>query len=520
MSVSEVSESAAGPGSAGAAPNPRRWRALSVLALVQFMLVLDTTVVNVALPSIQHSLGFSPSGLAWVVNGYTLMAGGFLILSGRAADLFGRRRLFMAGVAVFAIASAVSGLAQSPGMLVGARFAQGLGEAIAAPAALSLAVLLFTDPKERARAVGAWGGIAGLGGTLGVVIGGIITSELSWRWVFLVNLPIALAVLIMVPRLVPESRVSDHRRLDIPGAVLITASLTLIVDGLLSASTHAWGASGVLIPLVIGALLLAAFVVTQLRFREPLIPLSFFGDRTRISANLVTVVGVAAFIGMFFSLTLYMQDVLHYSALKTGLAYLPFGIALLAGVVTSIQVLPRVGVKNGLIFAYTVGPIGLFLLSRITVHSDYLGDLLPGMLLMAFGQGIAFPALTNAALHRVGPADAGLASGVQNTFLQLGGSLGLSVLVTFGLRHTTSRIAEGATRLVGATDGYALSLRIAAGVMLAGAFMVALLFERVTFVPPDEQALLAAEAALGARRSSQLDDGAYRQVERPGTSPA
>jgi MFS family permease len=274
-------------------------------------------------------------------------------------------------VLLFALASAVGGLAQSPTMLVTARFVQGLGEAVASPAAMSLAVLLFIDPKERARAIGAWGGLAGLGGTLGVVIGGVITSEISWRWVFLVNPPIA------------------------------------VVDGLLAASSHAWANSAVLIPLGIGVVLLGAFVVSQMRLRAPLIPLGFFANRTRVTANLATVFGVAAFIGTFFTLTLYMQDVLHYSALQTGLAYLPFGIALLAGIVTSIQLLPRIGVKRGLILAYTIGPAGLYLLSRITAHSDYLDDLLPGMLLMAYGQGIAFPALQNAALYQVGPSDAG-----------------------------------------------------------------------------------------------------------------
>jgi predicted MFS family arabinose efflux permease len=322
--------------------------------------------------------------------------------------------------------------------------------------------------------------------------------------VFLVNPPIAVIVLVLLPRLVPGDSVSRRRgvgttagRVDVTGAVLITASLTLIVDGLLAASSHTWANSAVLIPLVIGVVLLVAFVVSQMRLHAPLIPLRFFANRTRVTANLATVFGVAAFIGMFFTLTLYMQDVLHYSALQTGLAYLPFGIALLAGIVTSIQLLPRIGVKRGLILAYTIGPAGLYLLSRITAHSDYLGDLLPGMLLMAYGQGIAFPALQNAALYQVGPTDAGLGSGVQNTFLQLGGSLGLSVLVTLGLRHSAHALADGATRLAAATDGYSLSLRIAAVVMLAGVVIVTLLFERVPFVPPDAQALMAAEGVAG-----------------------
>jgi EmrB/QacA subfamily drug resistance transporter len=481
-----------------AAPNPRRWLGLGVLALVQFMLVLDTTVVNVALPSIQRDLGFSPSGLAWVVNAYSLTAGGFLLLGGRVADLIGRKRLFMIGVILFAGASAASGFAQNPGTLVAARFVQGLGEAIASPAALSLAVLLFDDPKERAKAVGAWGGLAGLGGTFGVVIGGVITSEASWRWIFLINLPIAAAVVVIVPRLIPESRVTARGRIDIVGALLITGSLVLIVDGLLAASTHQWGQAAVVLPLVIGGTLMAAFIVSQRIVPNPLVPLSFFRNRTRVSANVATMLSVAAFLSMFFVLTLYMQDVGHYSALKTGLAYLPFGGALLVGIGLSTQVLPRFGVKYGLVIAFLLAAGGLLLLSQIQTHVEFASHVLPGMLLFALGQGIMFPALQNAALHQVGSSDAGLGSGVQNTFLQVGGSLGLAVLVTTALRHANSQVADGVSQLTASTDGYALALRIAAGVALAGAVLVATVFEKVTFVPPEQLAMAAAEAEAGA----------------------
>jgi EmrB/QacA subfamily drug resistance transporter len=484
---------------APAAPlaDPRRWGAMALLALVQFMLTLDSTIVNVALPTIQTDLGFSTNGLAWVVNGYTLMAGGFLIVGGRVADIFGRRKLFIIGTAIFAVASAVCGLAQSDIVLVIARFVQGFGGALATPAALSLVVLLFPDPTERAKAIGAWGGIAVLGATLGVVLSGIIIDVLNWRWVFLVNIPVAAVVLFVLPGMVKESRKEGSRQLDVIGALLITGSFVLIVDGLLNASNHAWGSSAVLLPLGLGITAMIAFVITQIRFRDPLIPRNFFKNRTRVSSNLVTIFGGGAFLGMFFTVTLYMQDVLHYDPLKAGLAWGPFGLAVLVGIGASQKILPRFGIKAGLIFSYTLSGIGLLLLSRIGTDGDYLGVLLPGMILMAFGQGISFPAVQTAGLHALDHQDAGLGSAVQNAALQLGGSLGLAVLVTIGLRHTASQLSDQVPALTAATNGYSLALVLSAGAMFVGAILAAALFERVRFVPPEELALEAAEAAAG-----------------------
>jgi EmrB/QacA subfamily drug resistance transporter len=423
------------------------------------------------------------------------MAGGFLILGGRVADMVGRRRLFLSGLALFAVASAVSGLAQDPAMLVTARFAQGLGEAIAGPAALSLAVLMFDDPKERATAVGLCGGLAGLGGTVGVILSGVITSYASWRWVFLINVPIAAVVILVVPRMVKESQSSGPRqRIDVIGALLITASLTLVVYGLLQASTHAWGAATVAVPLAVGGALLVAFVISQAIIPSPLVPLRFFRNRTRVIANLGTVLLTSSFISMFFILTLYMQDIAHYSPVKTGLAFLPFGGALLAGILVSTQVLPKIGVKLGLTVAFLFMAGGLALLTQIGVHADYPAHILPGFLVMAFGNGVAFPALNNAALHQVGPTDAGLASGVENTFLQLGGSLGLSVLVTLALRHATSRTGQGVPVAVATTDGYQLALWVTVALGVAASLLVAFGLERVAFVPPDRHALAIAEA--------------------------
>lgn len=481
--------------------DPRRWRVLALLGLVQFMFLLDSTIVNPALPTIQQDLHFSTSGLAWVVNGYTLMAGGFLIVGGRMADLFGRRRMFIAGVALFALASALSGLAQDPAMLVCSRFAQGLGEAIASPAALSLVVVTFTDHGERGKAVGAFGAIAGLGATLGVVVSGVIVDEINWRWIFLVNIPVAAVVLLFLPRMVRESRMAGEPRIDYLGAVLVTGGLATVVDALLQASTHSWGSSTVLIPLAIGAGLLAAFVVSQAVGSDPLIPRRFLRNRTRVSANVATMFVTASFFALFFSLTLYMQEVLHYSALRTGLAWGPFGLMLLLGFVVSAQLLPRVGVKAGLIAAYLISASGLYLLSRIGPSGDYAGRLLPGMLLVAFGQSISFIGLLNAALHRLGPSDAGLGSAMQSTSQQLGGSLGLAVLVSIGLRDIGHQVAGGATQALAATHGFSLVIELGVAVMAAGAVIVFIAFERIDFIPPDQAALEAAEAALGGTTS-------------------
>ena len=459
--------------------DPGRWGTLAILAVVQAILTLDTTVVNVALPSIQHSLDFTASGLAWVVNGYTLMAGGFLLLGGRLADMFGRRRLFMIGLTVFAIASAVSGVAQGSTMLVLARFAQGLGEAIAAPAALSLVVLTFQDPKERAKAVGIWGGLAGLGGTLGVILAGLIVTYLDWRWIFLINVPIAVVVLLVVPHRVKESRIADLGRLDVLGALLATSGLVLLVDGLLAASTHAWGSPSVLLPIGAGVVLLCGFVVSQAIVRSPLVPLRFFRNRTRVTANLASVLMTSSFTAIFFIATLYMQQVLHYSALRTGFAYVPLGFALLIGVGLAPLTIRAGGVRIALVGAFLISAAGLAFLARIGVASGYTTQLLPGLMLFGLGAGIAFPSLQNAALHDVDDTDAGLASGVQTAFQQVGSSLGLSVLVTLALRHASASVGHGTSAAVASTNGYALAMGIAAGICLFAALAVGLTFERL-----------------------------------------
>ncbi|HEX3824755.1 MAG TPA: MFS transporter [Mycobacteriales bacterium] len=476
--------------------DPRRWKALGVLGLVQFMLVLDITVVNVALPRIQHDLGFSASGLAWVVNGYVLMAGGLLLLGGRLADILGRRRLFLLGVGLFAIASATCGAAVDPAMLVVSRFVQGAGEAMAAPAAFGLIALLFPDPHERIKALGMWGGIAGLGGTTGTVISGVLVNFASWRWIFFINLPVALFALVMVPRLVSESRmVRESVRPDYAGAVTGTAGLIAVVDGLLQAATHSWGSVTVLLPFLGGLGLLGLMVWIEARSDAPLIPLQFFENRTRVVTNFTTLFFSSAFFSYFFLLTLFEQQVLHYSPLKGGLGYLPFGLSIGAGIGIGTALMPRLGVKPIFTGGFLICAVGMFLTSRIDLHSTYVADVMPGMIVLGLGSGLCFPAIGNASLHEVTGQDSSLASGVQNAMQQVGGALGLAVLVTLGLRHAKSLAENGASHALAVTHGYVLAFRVGAVLLAVGGGLVFILLEHVIATPRQPGAEVEPEVA-------------------------
>lgn len=462
-------------------PDPRRWRALAVLGLIQFMLVVDVSIVNVALPHIQRDLHFSHAGLAWVVNGYVVMAGGLLLLGGRLADIFGRRRLFLAGVGLFALASATSGAAVSPAMLVASRFAQGAGEALAAPAALGLLVVLFPDPRERVKAVGIWGGLAGLGGTTGAVISGVLTDAASWRWIFYINVPVALFALLVVPRLVSESRmVREHRRLDFGGAIAATAGLVAIVYGLLAAARHPWGSWQVLLPLLGGVGLLAAMVAIEARSDAPLIPLRFFTNRTRAVANFASLFSASAFFSWIFLMTLFEQQVLHYSPLKGGLGYLPLGFGIGAGMGIGTALMPRLGVRPLMSVSYFGAAVGLLMSSQLHVGSSYFGGVLPGMVVLALSFGLGFAPAMNAALHRVTGQDSSLASGVQGTMQQVGSALGLACLVTLALRHAATQVRHGVPAGVAAAHGYALAFRIGAALLVLGGLLVMALLERVS----------------------------------------
>lgn len=470
--------------------DPRRWRALAVLGLVQFLIVIDNTVVNVALPSIQHDLSFSADALAWIVNGYALAAGGLVLLGGRLGDLLGRRRMFFIGTALFGLASATAGAAPYSWVLVVSRFVQGTGEALASPAALSLVALLFTDRAERAKAVGIWGGLGGVGATAGVLLSGVITELAGWRWVFFIDVPVVAVALLLLPRLVDECRAPrTGHRVDVPGALLVTAGLSCIVDGLLSAAHQPWGAVAVTAPLAVGAAALVTFVVVQVRSRDPLVPLGFFANRTRVSANIATLFMFGVMASTLLILTLYMQEVLGYSPLRTGLAYLPFCFAFIPGFMISTQVMKRWGARGALLAAFLVSCTGMLLLTRIQVHGVYWSTLLPAMLVLAVGFGMGFPALQTAAMHAVSERDAGLASGVQTMVQSLSSALGVAVFLTIGLRHSRHLIATGAAALTATVAGYQWAYRASALVLGIGV-VVALLVRhgRIAGADPERDA--------------------------------
>jgi EmrB/QacA subfamily drug resistance transporter len=481
--VSTVRHDSPGSAPTVAAPDPRRWMALTVLAAMQFMLVMDVTVVTVALPRIQEDLHFSHAGLAWVINGYVLMAGGFLLLGGRLSDLFGRRRLFLAGVVIFGAASAVCGAAACSSMLVASRFVQGTGEALAGPAALGMIPVLFPDSRERMKALGIWGGIAGLGGTLGSVISGALTN-VDWRWIFYINIPIAIFALFMVPRVLPESRtVRAGRRIDVPGAVTATGGLVAVVFGLLQAASHPWGSWQVLLPLFGGVALLLVMVVLETRVADPLIPLRFFTNRTRVTSNVASLALFVAFMGYVVLLTWYMQQVLGYSPLKTGLCWLPLGAGIITGLGVSTALMPRTGVKPMLTAGFLGSAGGLLAASYIHVNSSYPGAILPGILVFGVFSGVCYPGLINGALHQVTGEDSGLASGVQTAFQQIGTALGLATLVTLALRYAGDRISIGVSPAVAQTGGYAAAFRVGAIVLVVAAVLVLALLERVAAKP-------------------------------------
>ncbi|KAB2340639.1 MFS transporter [Actinomadura rudentiformis] len=444
----------------------RRRAALVVLCFMQFMLVLDDNVVNVALPSLRDDLGFGAAGLAWVVNAYFLAFGGLLLLFGRVADLLGRRRVFLIGVGLFGLASLACGLAQEPWQLVAGRFVQGAGAAMAGPAALSLITLLFPGPEERAKVLGVWGGIAALGGTTGLVVSGALTGLASWRWIFLINLPVAAAALVMLPRLVSESR-AGHRpdRLDVPGAVLGTGALLSLVYGLLQ---EQW------LPLAFALVLAAAFIVVEARSPEPLVPLSFLAARTRAVANAATLLFSAGFYSMAFLLMLHLQTVLGYKPLTAGAAYLPYGVGILAGMWLSSRAAIRAGVRRTLVIAFLISAAGLFLLAGVEPGDGYAAGVLPGILVTALGCGLSLPALTIAAVSGTTGENAGLGSALFTTVQQVGGAVGLAILVTLATRRSDDLVGSIGVRHA-ATEGFSFALTVTAVLLVLGAILVAAL---------------------------------------------
>jgi EmrB/QacA subfamily drug resistance transporter len=407
----------------------RRWIALILLCSAQFVVVLDASIVNVALPTIKEALGFTESSIAWVVNAYVLTFGGFLLLGGRMADLLGRRRVFMFGLVLFALASLAGGLASSTGQLIAARAVQGLGAAILSPAALSIVATTFRDGAERNKALGIWGAVAGSGGAAGVLLGGVLTEGLGWEWVLWVNVPIGIAAAAIAPSLIAESRNEDEvRHFDLAGAFTITLGLSALVFALLDAEDAGWGSAQTIGTLVASAVLLTAFVAIERRSRAPLVPFSIFRLRTITGANVVGVLVGASLFSMFFFISLYMQQVLGYSPIHAGLSYLPLAVSIILSAGIASNLVTRVGFKPILAAGMALIAAGLVWFSQISTHGSFLADILGPSLLAAVGLGFAFVPVTIAAVSGVEDREQGLASGLINTSQQVGGALGLAVL--------------------------------------------------------------------------------------------
>ena len=422
-----------------------RWTALILLCAAQFVVVLDASIVNVALPSIGTGLHFSEADLPWVVNAYVIAFGGFLLLGGRAADLLGRRRVFMAGLLVVAVASLVAGFSTNEGQLIAARAAQGLGAAIISPSALSIVTTLFRDGSERNKALGVWGAVAGSAGAVGVLLGGILTEGLGWEWVLWVNVPVSLIALALTPGLIPESRSeSATRHYDVAGALSVTAGLSLLAYALLDANSAGWGSTKIVGLLALSVALIGAFVVIELHSKAPLVPFRIFRLRTLTGANVVGLLLGASLFSMFFYISLYMQQVLGYSPIHAGLSYLPLAVTLIVAAGLGGQLVTRFGFKPILAVGMLLITLGLLWFSRVSVGGDFVGDILGPSLLAALGLGFGFVTSTIAAVSGVDEHEQGLASGLINTSQQIGGALGLAVLSTIATSRTDHVLASGA----------------------------------------------------------------------------
>ncbi|HVF78881.1 MAG TPA: MFS transporter [Solirubrobacteraceae bacterium] len=458
----------------------RKWLALALLASTQFVIILDAAIVNVAIPSIGRDLKFSEEDLTWIPNAYALTFGGFLLLGGRMADLLGRRRLFMIGLILFSIASLLGGLSTSETQLIAARALQGLGAALIAPAALSMVTNMFDEGAERNKALGVWGAVSGSGGAAGVLLGGILTEYAGWEWVLWVNVPIGIAVAILAPRMLDESRrESDLRHFDAMGAITVTAGLSLLVFALVDTINEGWGSTQTLTLLAISLALIVAFVFIELRSKDPLMPFKIFRLRTLTGANIVGLLVGAALFAMFFFLSRYMQEVLGYSALKAGLSYLPLALAIIGSAGAASVLVTKLGFKKVLITGMALVAIALVWLAQVPVDGSYLSNLLVPMVIAAIGLGFAFVPVTIAAVSGVSEDESGLASGLINTSQQIGGALGLAVLGTIASSKTSDLIAtaQGAPAAVpGAlTEGFQLAFLTGAGFAVIGIIATLLL---------------------------------------------
>jgi EmrB/QacA subfamily drug resistance transporter len=445
----------------------RKWFALALLCAVQFMVVLDIAIVNVALPSIQTDLGFSQQNLQWVISAYALVFGGFLLLGGRTADLLGRRRIFVGGTVLFTLGSLLCGLAWSEESLIGARAIQGLGAAAITPAALAILVTTFTEGRERNIALGAWGAVGGFGAAAGVLFGGILTDLLSWEWIFFVNIPVGLAGLVLTPFLLSESLDKHGQGFDVPGAVLVTGGLSVLVLGVTQGREWGWDSATTIGVFAASAALLAAFIGWESRVKDPLMPFSIFRLQTLTASNVAGFILGTALFAMFLMLTLYMQQVLGYSPLETGLAYLAVAGTAVIWANVAAQAVTRVGVKPALIFGMSLLTIGLVYFTQVSVGGSYWTELLPGFLIIGLGIPFAFVPISIAAFAGTQQNEAGLASGLMNTSQQIGGAVGIAILSTIAT-STTTDAAPGTPLPIALTDGFVNAFWAGAAIAFVG----------------------------------------------------
>ena len=482
----------------------KRWFGLAVIVAAQFMVVLDVAIVNVALPSIKTDLGFSQESLQWVITAYSIFFGGVLLLGGRLADLLGRRRLFMAGLVLFTVSSLLDGLAWSEGSLILFRSLQGLGAALLSPAALSILMTTFREGRERNLALGIWGAASGSGGAAGVLLGGALTSALSWSWIFFINVPVGILVLAVTPFLLNESRADlGHRRFDFTGAATITGGLMLLVYALTRATQHGWATAETIGLLIGSAALIGAFVLVEFRSKAPLLPMRIFRLRTLTASNITGLLMGGAIFSQFFLLTLYMQQVLHYSALKTGVAYIALTLAVISFSAVAQALTTRLGIRWVLTAGLALSAVALVLFARLPVDGTYWSDLFPAFLISGIGLALAFVPISIGGLTGVRQADAGIASGLINTSQQIGGAIGVAVATTIATTATTSYldVHPGASPLGGAalTHGFSIAFYVLAAIAVAGAAVAAVLVESNPAIPQEEPArepeLVPVEAA-------------------------
>jgi EmrB/QacA subfamily drug resistance transporter len=464
-----------------------KWLALALLCVTQFVVVLDIAIVNVALPSIQQDLNFSQENLQWVISAYALFFGGFLLLGGRLADILGRRKVFMTGLVIFSVGSLLCGLAWSETSLIAARALQGLGAATITPSALSILTTTFREGRERNIALGAWGAVGGFGAAAGVLLGGILTDLLSWEWIFFVNIPVGIGALILSPILLSESRDAHGQSHDIPGAILVTGGLSLLVLGITQGYGWGWSSAKTIGVFVASAVLLAAFALWEQRQREPLVPFSIFRLQTLTAANVAGFIMGTAMFSMFLMLTLYMQLVLGFSALKTGVGYLAVaGTAVIWANVAAYAV-NRVGVKPALILGMSLLTVGLLYFTQVSVDGSYWADLFPGFLILGIAIPFAFVPITIAALAGTKRQEAGLASGLINTSQQIGGAVGIAVLSTIAVTTTDDALASGTAQPTALTDGFVNAFWAGAAIAFAGV-LVSVFMVRGRDLQPQEQA--------------------------------